>query len=80
MEDRLITEEELADLVGWSLDWVRKQRRSGNGPDYIRLGGGKGHIRYRQSAVDAWLDERTHESAAAEASACGEDAITNDHD
>ena len=67
MEDTLMTEEQFADLVGWSLDWARKQRRAGNGPEFIRLGTSGGTIRYRREAVDRWLQDRTHDSGSEEA-------------
>jgi excisionase family DNA binding protein len=50
---RTLTTEELADLLGITVETVRRMRRRGQGPDYVVLAGG--HVRYYQPTVDAWL-------------------------
>ena len=55
--DALLTTEQVAEMLGMSTDAVRMKRYRGDGPAFIRLG--HSSIRYRASAVDAWLDTRT---------------------
>lgn len=52
MSDPLLTDEDLSKLVGRSKNWLAKQRMTGDGPRFLKIGGS---IRYRQSAVEEWL-------------------------
>jgi excisionase family DNA binding protein len=50
--DRLLTAEEIAGRLGVTPQWVWSQARSGSIP-HVRLGR---YRRFRESAVEAWLD------------------------
>jgi excisionase family DNA binding protein len=54
-DDVLLTEAEVADLLRVSQRTVRRWRNEGTGPPALRVGR---RIRYRRSAVEAWLDRR----------------------
>lgn len=41
-------------------------RRSGRGPNYIRLGGPTGRVRYELAALDDWMRAREHTRTTAE--------------
>ena len=56
-DDVLLTEVEVADLLRVSQRTVRRWRNEGTGPPALRVGR---RIRYRRSAVEAWLDRRDH--------------------
>lgn len=53
MTDRLLTAEEVAELLAVPVSWVRESTRSGAMP-CVELGR---YRRYRQDAVEKWLDE-----------------------
>jgi predicted DNA-binding transcriptional regulator AlpA len=61
-DDKLLTTPELADLLGCSVAWLTIGRGKGWGPPFIKLAPRR--VRYRQSAVIAWLDSRTYERTA----------------
>ena len=50
--DRLLTAEEIAERLGMKTEWVWAQARAGRIP-HVRLGR---YRRFRESAVEAWLD------------------------
>lgn len=52
--DRLLTPEEVADLLAVTTDWVREQARSGDIPA-IQLGR---YWRFSRSAIEEWLTSR----------------------
>ncbi|MDY7101494.1 MAG: helix-turn-helix domain-containing protein [Actinomycetota bacterium] len=54
--DELLTTDELAALLKVSKDTVHQWRRRAVGPPGITVGR---YVRYRRTAVDRWLDERT---------------------
>ena len=56
IEDNVLTEAETARVIGASASGVRKWRREGSGPPYIRIGSRL--IRYSAEDVQAWLDNR----------------------
>lgn len=58
--DRLLTAEEVAELLAVPERWVREHTRGGLIP-HVRLGR---YVRYRREAVLAWLDEQEHDGAA----------------
>ena len=49
--DRLLTAEEVAERLGTRTDWVWAQARAGRIP-HVRLGR---YRRFRESAIEAWL-------------------------
>ncbi len=51
--DRLLTADEIADRLGVTPQWVWAQARAGRMP-HVRLGR---YRRFRESAVEAWLEE-----------------------
>ena len=51
--DRLLTAEEVAERLGMRIDWVWAQARADRIP-HVRLGR---YRRFRESAIDAWLQE-----------------------
>ncbi len=58
--DDLLSTTELCEWLGVSIQWAEIARHKGVGPKYIALS--KRRIRYRRSAVLAWLEERTRNS------------------
>jgi excisionase family DNA binding protein len=54
-DDVLLTESEVAGMLRVSPRTVRRWRNEGTGPPALRVGR---RIRYRRSAVEAWLDRR----------------------
>lgn len=56
-EDRIMDTEELARYMGVKPRTVQDWRHEAIGPDYFKLGSGR--VRYRMSAVTAWIDRET---------------------
>jgi excisionase family DNA binding protein len=57
--DKLLTADQVAELLGMKTDWVWAQARAGRIP-HVRLGR---YRRFRESAVEAWLhDLEAHDS------------------
>lgn len=54
--DRLLTMKEFAEKVGMSLSWLFAQKKAGKLPAAICLGRAR---RYRESDVEAWLQQHT---------------------
>jgi excisionase family DNA binding protein len=48
-----LTTEDVAALLGCSVDTVRRMRRKGQGPRYVVLTGGS--VRYFKDSVDEWI-------------------------
>lgn len=48
----LLTVKDLSKETGIPENWFNKRRMTGDGPIFLRLGG---KVRYRRSAVAAWL-------------------------
>jgi len=67
LDDPLLPPEVVAELTGLTRSRLAKLRMSGDGPRYVKLGKA---IRYRRSAVEAWLSqlERRSTTDAAPAS------------
>lgn len=61
------TEVEAASYLGLKVYTLRKWRREGSGPEYIRCGARL--IRYMQADIDSWLAQRKFNSNAHEMSA-----------
>jgi predicted DNA-binding transcriptional regulator AlpA len=59
VQDLLLTESETARRLGVSVSGLRKWRREGQGPRFIRLGSRL--IRYSVPDLDAWLLTSTQE-------------------
>lgn len=56
VDDPLLTPQEAADFLGVAPSTLMEWRHKRKGPTSIRVG--HRTIRYRQSAIDAWLNER----------------------
>lgn len=54
--DPLMRSDAVADYLGVMVPALEKWRQLGTGPDYIKVGR---LVRYKKSALDAWLTERT---------------------
>jgi excisionase family DNA binding protein len=63
--DRLLTAEEIAERLGMKTQWVWAQARAGQIP-HIRLGR---YCRFRESAIEAWLQELEADSTSPAAEA-----------
>lgn len=60
MAEALLTPREVEAEYGFSSEALRNWRSMGEGPDYIKQSPGRGgRIKYRRSAIEAWLDART---------------------
>jgi predicted DNA-binding transcriptional regulator AlpA len=63
---RLLTEKQAAHYLGVSVYLLQRWRSQNRGPQYVRVGGSNGRaIRYRQSALDAWIEINTVETGSA---------------
>lgn len=58
----LASSKEIADYLGITENNLARIRMEGNGPEFIRVG--HRNIRYRWSAVEAWLDEQSRTSTS----------------
>lgn len=52
-ESKVINEKQVAEIVGFSVPWVRKQRYEGGSIPYFKVGRS---VRYRRADVEAWVD------------------------
>lgn len=59
LDDPLLDTLESTKEIGCSKSLLEKLRVTGGGPEFIKIGA---LVRYRRSAIHAWLDERTHRS------------------
>ena len=66
-QNAVLTETEAAALLQVTRFALRKWRRSGLGPRFVRCGGRL--IRYMQADIDSWLSQRKFNSNAHELSA-----------
>ncbi len=61
-----VSERHGADLIELSHDTLRRYRRMGTGPRYVRVGGPNGPVRYRIADLDEWLQSQSVASRAEE--------------
>ena len=54
--DPLMPSADVAKYLGVQIPALEKWRQLGTGPDYVKVGR---LVRYKKSALDAWLTERT---------------------
>ncbi|KPC79540.1 helix-turn-helix transcriptional regulator [Streptomyces sp. NRRL S-4] len=60
MTDELLTPKQVAAEYGFTAGTLANWRWTGQGPDFIKAGPGRcGRIRYRRSAIEAWLNAQT---------------------
>jgi phage terminase Nu1 subunit (DNA packaging protein) len=62
--DSLLTQQDLAEVLGVSIRTIETWRRDGSGPSYFRLNGRL--VRYRLGTVLEWASERSFSSTAEE--------------
>ena len=53
--ERLLTINDLSEMLGIPVDTLYGWRHRGQGPQGYRVGR---HVRYRRASVEAWLDSR----------------------
>lgn len=63
MDDRILSEEEFADLVGYKVSYVQKLRYQKQGPSYHQPQGKGGKVFYLLSEVHAWLRNETNDES-----------------
>lgn len=66
MTIKLLTTDQLSELIGVRSDTLRHWRRLGNGPTFLKIGG---HVRYKADVVEAWIDSRARTSTSQKAPA-----------
>lgn len=60
MTDELLTPKQVHGMYGFQPRTLAQWRWIGIGPDYIKQSPGRGgRIKYKRSAIEAWLNERT---------------------
>lgn len=60
MSDEFLSPEQVRAEYGFSKQTLANWRWAERGPSYIKTSPGKGgRIKYRRSALEAWLEERT---------------------
>ena len=51
-----LKEKEAAEIIGFSVHWLRRKRWAGDGPKYLKMGPGvKAGVRYRQEDLMAFI-------------------------
>lgn len=65
--DRAVDTKEAARILGISHRTLENFRLRGGGPAYVRVGAGGKLVRYRLSALSAWMDAHTASSTSEEA-------------
>jgi predicted DNA-binding transcriptional regulator AlpA len=66
MTEELLTPRQVEEEYGFRVQTLAQWRWMGLGPDYLKLSPGKGgRIKYRQSAIEAWLKECTVQAGSA---------------
>jgi predicted DNA-binding transcriptional regulator AlpA len=61
MSSKLLTEHEAAELIGYSVHWLRRKRWESSGPKYLKIG--TRAVRYREADLFDWIDANTKEVA-----------------
>jgi excisionase family DNA binding protein len=59
MSTKLMSADELAELLGVPRRTLGQWRYTGDGPAYVKVGR---HVRYRREDVDQWIESRTQRS------------------
>ncbi|MFJ3719069.1 helix-turn-helix transcriptional regulator [Streptomyces sp. NPDC090057] len=60
MPEELLTPKQVRAVYGFSEQSLASWRWMGTGPDYIKTSPGRsGRIKYKRSAIEAWLEART---------------------
>ena len=68
MTDELLTPKQVHTEYGFSPQTLANWRWSGQGPSYIKTSPGRGgRIKYKRSAIEKWLADRTVQTGGAAA-------------
>lgn len=68
MAEELLSPKQVRAIYGFSEQALASWRWMGTGPDFIKTSPGRsGRIRYRRSAIETWLNERTVKAGGAAA-------------
>ncbi|MBU5944916.1 AlpA family transcriptional regulator [Streptomyces sp. PAM3C] len=68
MADELLTPRQVQGEYGFTQQTLANWRWMGTGPAYIKTSPGRGgRIKYRRSAIEAWLDAQTVQTGGAAA-------------
>lgn len=60
MTEELLSPKQVSQLYGFAPGTLANWRWTGEGPDYIKTTPQRsGRIRYKRSAIEAWLNDRT---------------------
>lgn len=65
-EDGLLTEQQVAELIGWSRRTLQRRRWQGETPAFVKVGAS---VRYRRSVIEAFIAAGERTSTAASAAA-----------
>jgi predicted DNA-binding transcriptional regulator AlpA len=61
--NEMITEQQLAEILRIGISTIRRWRSTGMGPTHIRMGSGRGSIRYRMEDVDDFIEKNSRSKA-----------------
>jgi predicted DNA-binding transcriptional regulator AlpA len=61
MPYNLLTDDEVAEKIRRSTNWLAKQRCRGDGPKFLKVGRS---IRYRWQDVEVWLESQARQSTS----------------
>lgn len=62
ISDRYLTEKEASAITGMSISFFQRARWQGTGPSFVRVSSRA--VRYKESVLRAWMDERTKASTS----------------
>jgi len=72
MSITLLSTKRAAEMLDLQPQTLRIWRLKGIGPRYVRYGGPRGRVTYRESDIEAWIAERVHESTSEESAKASE--------
>lgn len=61
---KLLTERETAEYLAVPQKTLQAWRWRGGGPPFVRIGSGRGHIRYRTTDLESYIEERRRSSTS----------------
>lgn len=67
MKDELLSPKQVAAEYGFTTGTLANWRWAGSGPAFIKTPGRSGRIKYRRSAIEAWLKAQTVQAGGAAA-------------